>query len=576
MARPRGHERAGHKTLAGRGTFALALCWLLTAAFATPALAKAPSAGTLAAYLREDKALAYELAGIEGAKLGVSLPGGPEFFIHLKQSPKYSLAGQVGAEPIDAAALTDYDFIADGAPVGCTIEVAAGPHKLGTMRATVAHEVFHCFEVVMAGDQANWDRKPEPHWLVEGAAEWAGAELAGGKDPVANDERGVYYEHPATPLFNRTYDAIGFFDHMQSVGISPWSRFKAMFAASSNLTAYLNGVGASTEFPETEASVFFREPSGWPWAPRPESEPGPGSVHFTPSTVAVGAGGHPPIAVARFADGVYHLSLIRMSTSKPILELVVKSGNVRIRSLAGADVDEVVKGDVKLCSAKSGCDCPGQPKDDYPLFREGDLAIAGGLTGGDVELVAHKRCEPLLAARSCEGALPGYSSEVAAITEQRLKALEPGPIGKFEKSEASDPADGYFSTTCLFLYKETSKIVMIPRTSAEPGESPEEEEVFRGVLVSGFNISRYGSPAAATAGLRMQAQLAASATPLHGIGEEAFLTTSEEKNSRGETEYRSDGFVRERNLTAYFLIAGDEEANNSAALRLLDDVADEL
>lgn len=204
-------------------------------------------------------------------------------------------------------------------------------------------------------------------------------------------------------------------------------------------------VGGNSEFLETEASVFFREPSGWPWAERPESEPAPASVHFTPSTVAVGASGHAPLTVAAFADGVYHLSLIHMSATKPILELVVKSGNVRIRSLQGADVDQTVKG-----------------------------------------------------------------------------------------------------------------------------------EVFEGVIASGFNISRYGSPAAAASGLQLQARLGASSAPVHGIGEEAFLSTAEENNPRGEKEYKADGFVRERNLTAYFLIPGDEEADRSAALILLHSVADEL
>ena len=60
--------------------------------------------------------------------------------------------------------------------------------------------------------------------------------------------------------------------------------------------------------------------------------------------------------------------------------------------------------------------------------------------------------------------------------EPLVKHLEPN--GKFEKSEASDPNDGYYSTTCMFLYKETSgfvKKVALEQPVAEPGAAPPEQ-----------------------------------------------------------------------------------------------------
>ncbi len=557
----------------------LALALAFTSAItAAPALAKAPSASTLATYLQEDKTLAYYYARIEGAKLGVELPGGSEGFLDVKQSS----ASRVVAGT--ALAVTNCDA-ADDDIVGCEIDVGTAPHtRHELLAATIAHEVFHAYEVVMCG-KVSTCKAMSFKWLVEGAAEWVGVQVAG-KDSTSRRVVGKYFSTPSIPLFSREYTAIGFFDHMQSVGISPWSRFGVMFATTSNASAYLNAVGGNSEFLETEASMFFREPSGWPWAERPESEPAPADVHFTPSTVAVGASGHAPLKVAEFANGVYHLDLTHMSAGKPILELVVKKGYARIRSLEGADVDQVVNGDVKLCSAAGGCNCPGQPPEDYPLFKQGDLAITGGVPGGLVELVARKRCEPLLSARSCEGALPGYSDTVADVTEQRLHSFAPGT---FSKSEANQPAIGYYSSTCTFLFKDSSAIVMRPiapepESTREhgvepqhlPGEAPPEEEVFLGVFASGFNISRYGSTKAATEGLRLQARLTAHSTPVHGIGEEAFLSTRVANNSRGELEYSADGFVRVRNVTAYFLIAGDDEADPAAARALLVAVAREL
>ncbi len=581
--RARGGSIASRATaaLARRAAVAAALAVLLGAVLATPALARAPSAATLAAYLQEDKTLAYELAGIEGAKLGVSLPGGPTFFIHLKQSRKYSLAGQVGAEPIDAAALTDPEFLTDGTPIGCTIEIGTGAHQLGIMRGTIAHEVFHCFEPVMAGDEADWDSRATHYWLVEGAAEWAGAELAGRREPVPEDERAVYYEHPSRPLFSRTYDAIGFFDHMQSVGISPWSKFKAMFAQEDDESAYFAAVGDDLDFLTTEASVFFREASGWPWAPRPDNAPS-GPVRFRPATIAVGAGGHPPVDVDPYADGVYHLVLSTMSKSKPVLELRVRKGYVRIRSSNGDDVDKVITGAIKLCSLAEGCNCPGHDEH-APIFRDGDLAITGAVLGGRVELIARKRCETVLSAPSCETLLPGYSTTVADALET-ISAHFEAP-GKFSKIEANNPSAGFHSSTCLFLFNgsiaQRRVQVTTPREpgveSAEPVE-PMVEDYFRGAIASGVNVSRYATAEEAKTDLQIPFRPATN--PVYarkpGVGEEAWLKTTPRKAANGEQEYESAGFVRVRNLTAYFFIAGNANAGPDEAGALLAQVASRL
>ncbi len=568
--------------LARRGALAAALGMGLAAALAAPALAKAPSKATLDAYLHEDQALATEVAGIEGAKLGVTLPGGPGFFIHVTQSAKYSLAGQVGAEPVDAGALTDYEFREDDdTPIGCAIEVAVAPHLLGRMRGTLAHEVFHCFEVVMAGDEANWDREPQPHWLVEGAAEWVGDDLAPGKDPVTNRERQIYFESPKHSLFSRTYDAIGFFDHMQSVGISPWSKFKAMFAQENNESAYFAAVGENLDFLTTEASVFFREPSGWPWAPHRDNAP-TGAVRFHPDTLAVGGDGLPPVDVDEHTDGVDHLVLSGMSKSKPVLELRVRKGYVRIRSSNGEDVDQVVTKTIKLCSLKEGCDCPGHDEH-APVFRDGDLAITGATSGAKVELIARKRCETPLTAPSCETLLPGYTTTVANALEAAATHFE--APGKFSKAEANNPSAGFHSSTCLFLFNGSiaQRAVREPiphERGVEPVEpvEPMIEDYFRGAIASGVNVSRYASAEAATTDLQIPFRPATNPEYARqpGIGEEAWLKSTARREPGGEQGYESVGFVRVRNLTAYFFIAGDANAGPTEAKALLAQVATRL
>ena len=67
------------------------------------------------------------------------------------------------------------------------------------------------------------------------------------------------------------------------------------------------------------------------------------------------------------------------------------------------------------------------------------------------------------------------------------------------------------------------------------------------MIASGFNMSRWGSPAAAASACAAGPLSGAKRLPVSGIGEEAFLITGETKNTRGEPEHTAEGFVRVRN-----------------------------
>jgi hypothetical protein len=281
-------------------------------------------AGVPAAYLAEDRALVSSYAAQEGARLGLAVPGGIENFITVEQSPRTMLQVSGRRDLLSSAyAETSCDF--DGeAFAGCTIDVAPAPHMKGLMGPVIAHEVFHVYEAYMAGSRANYEREHE--WRLEGAAVWVQAQFFPG-DKIAREWQAEYLEHPGRPLFSRTYDAVGFFTHMQSVGLSPWSRVKSIFAAGSNTAAYGAAIGGSQSFLESEASVFFRDKSfGWPWDERPSSPPAPGAVHFKPPKVTITGTGHTPLAVAPYTDAAVVLSLTGMSKSRHVLEIDVPVG----------------------------------------------------------------------------------------------------------------------------------------------------------------------------------------------------------------------------------------------------------
>ncbi len=126
------------------------------AVFASPALAK-PS------YLSGDRSLANRYAAIEGAKLGVSLPGGAGKFIEITESPLHRLLKQEtdgtpkSTRPIPTAATRAARRERRRERV-ITISRGARAEGEEERRSTIAHEVFHAFQAVMSGTLANFYR----------------------------------------------------------------------------------------------------------------------------------------------------------------------------------------------------------------------------------------------------------------------------------------------------------------------------------------------------------------------------------------------------------------------------------
>lgn len=530
------------------------------AVLAPPALAK-PS------YLAGDRSLANHYAAIEGAKLGVSLPGGAGKFIKVTESPLHMLLepGPDGTTE-EADADTDCRDASDGisgVATSCVITVSRGAHERGEgeHRATIAHEVFHVFQAVMSGTLANFYR-PDIGWLVEGSATWVESDLVHSA-PAARGWWTQYLNSPDVTLFSRTYSGVGFFGHLASNGISPWARFKPMFAATSNEAAYTAAVGSDTALISSGASVYFREPAlGAEWDQQGPNVPTAAAVGFKPTKEDV-KGNEELLDVAPYANGAYRLSLKKMTAAKPVLEVRVTDAHVRLRSTNGGSVNEVEPGEIDLCSDPHGCSCPGQPSSKTEPFREGNLAIGGGPTGGHVFLIPRKRCETLLPARSCENLLPGFTIPIAPTLEQAS--------GQSLALESGDHAIGEYTYVCLFSVAKGDSV-----------ENSAGESVFDGVSAVDVYVKRFGTIAEAEREFivppAFPGQISGSGFA-PGIGDEAAISTAEETASNGEKMYASEAIVRVRNVIAGFSIisgGGDDEAGEQGALGLLAEVADEI
>lgn len=526
--------------------------------------ARASVAGANPSYLAGDQSLVRYYAGLEGGKLGVALPGGAAKFIKLVESPERTIRETTSTgKTIEALGITSCRSATGKAeaPVSeCTITLARAAHERGELRPTIAHEVFHVYQAVMAGTIANFDR-PGAGWLVEGSAAWVESDLAH-DDYGARSWWRSYLATPHTSLFSREYDAIGFFGHMAQIGISPWSRFKAIFQATSNEAAYLAAIGSGHSFLDSEASVFFREPAlGASWDVHGPNVPSAGEVRFKPTEEKL-AGAQELVTVAPYADGAYRVSTKKMPAGKPVLEVIATGVNMRLHSTDGGEVDEVDVGHLKLCTSSKGCECPSHPSGALKQFKEGDLAVAGGPGGGSVWLIPKARCEQLLAPTKCETLLPGFSTEFGeALKEKGLHVAQ----------EDNIPAIGYYSSDCAFSLSKGEEV-----------EKGEGRSVFDGVIALFVDVTRYSSVAQAERSFSLPPPLPAPAAPpavVPGVGSQAGLVSSVEVSSTGERTCASVATLRVDNVDASFSLVssgGNTEAEATATIELMNEVVEEL
>ena len=186
--------------------------------------------------------------------------------------------GQAGTLPYNAAGKTPYlnddgsrSNILDldtaqrpkfGAMTECRISLTPNAQKLNPnskeIRSTLTHELFHCFTIDLIGINANLDL---PKWIKEGAASWVGEDYVGGTT-IPDLQRGwKRYLTEETGLFDRNYDGMGFFAHLQNSGINPWTLFDKIIVLGRSDLAFqqILSDGGST-FLESWASRLARSP----------------------------------------------------------------------------------------------------------------------------------------------------------------------------------------------------------------------------------------------------------------------------------------------------------------------------
>jgi hypothetical protein len=315
----------------------------------------------VSAAVAPDIVAALEAAAIDireriAAKLGSLLPGPATLVV-------------TGADP-GLLGLATQDF-SGGTYQSCTVTLY-GPATTAepiVMTNTLAHELFHCFEAAGAQTQAAWQARRG--WWVEGGAEWVG-DVIGGQDLSLTAYWAEYLTVPRVPLLARTYDAEGFFAHLDEIGTSPWSVFPAIFAAPDDAARFVAAGAKSEAFLDSWPSGVLREPArGRAW-----DTTGPGITDdaVEPEAVTVASGGEADVSVPAYAGAVFSVQV----TADVVLFAML--GHAR---LSDGRIDTTALTTAAFCTRPGGCPstCPDGsplPQELPPLAMPAMLALTGG------------------------------------------------------------------------------------------------------------------------------------------------------------------------------------------------------
>jgi hypothetical protein len=251
----------------------------------------------------------------------------------------------------------------------CVISVRRG----GASKTVIAAQVFHCLQIQLAGraDALQTLDASRP-WLGEGSAAYAGCLFAQDGAAAYRKAYATYVDEPATPLDHRTYDAIGFFAHLQQSGVGALSNFGQALGAPSIAAAYppARTEGAAGLF-DSWASSLYRTPSrGKDWDVSGPCAP-PHARAALPTPIVLGRSGAITLTAPAYAAHPFELFVGRSSADAIRLRPV--SGHVRVGS---AGLDDQPTGDAVYCLA-------GKPGGSNP-----DVALSGGPGGAKVVVTA--------------------------------------------------------------------------------------------------------------------------------------------------------------------------------------------
>jgi len=295
----------------------------------------------------------------------------------------------------------------------CIISVRRG----GASRTVIAHEVFHCLQIQISGradglQTLDGDRA----WLGEGSASYAGCLFSqDGAAPYRKAYAG-YVEEPLTPLARRSYDAIGFFAHLDQSGVGALGTVPQAIATASMASAYpaTANEGGPDIFGSWASSLYRTPARGEAWDVSGPCAP-PRSRAAEPTPIVLPGSGRVTLTAPAYAAHPYEL-FTNHSTAGAIT-VHRASGHVRV----GADgVDAQPAVDTVYCLGRRSSTASAA------------IAVSGGDRGAKVTIsttASSAGCGPGGSATCQKQLCVPFSADSLSGTALPPGNLTPPPVG---------------------------------------------------------------------------------------------------------------------------------------------------
>jgi hypothetical protein len=246
------------------------------------------------------------------------------------------------------------------------------------MPSVLAHELVHCFQhrflsvaVASAGRAA---------WIIEGFPEWAANQLHPGGSQDTTNAWTNYLNHPRRSLFQRVYDGVGFFAHVQFSGGDPWSTYRNALQPDDNAAEFDAVVASSrSRFEAIWGSTHARDTargSSWDMSlpAIPDSKADTTKTSVTNTTAAT-------MSATPVSNRLWKVGL----KADVISISVVGQQLGRVSWDGGADSPVSALDGATFCARSGGCKCPGDDGPDLdPAPGESALVAVTGTAQGTV------------------------------------------------------------------------------------------------------------------------------------------------------------------------------------------------
>jgi hypothetical protein len=261
---------------------------------------------------------------------------------------------------------------------GLWIDAAENPSAIPE---AVFHEMFHCFQYAFFPNMSTV--KLAPPWVLEGQPEWAAFDLTQ-TGFIGRTFWKDYLTEPGTALYDRAYDAVGFYSHLAESGVDPWTRFDAALNAVA-AGADNDGLFRATVTDANLDAFLDSWPSGYARGRRPGAAwdtTGPGITSDAPSisTVDITNDSSTTVDAPKVGNGIQELNLSADLTTFD------SGGRIVHGRLGPSSGDDIPAGSLMItwCTKDGGCVCPdGTPSAgaSFPDLAPGDawLAVTAGL-----------------------------------------------------------------------------------------------------------------------------------------------------------------------------------------------------